>query len=638
MQSNNPANDAGNAIHAYTLFSGSTPVGDDSRDGQAAIGGDGTARQPRLHAGNRAGTPLLSDDNRLDDHNQKIDVLNDQLRFLRANAALDLKQTVNFFDAVKASEQALKAFLRDDPHNAALRRLADGLHAILPRLRALLCEDGSARLDLDTIHILCMGLSTCVAPAMGAMFDKKRQQELKPDLQVITNRLMEDACKAGLPSATASIGIVLDILNWASRVLKADCVDVSPSIRKVFDDALSVFEEAMAGKPGLYGLTLHQIGKCAVQINAMFRFSLIRLDGSEQGLAGRRRLAACGVSLCSTDMAARLGAGKIDAVVCTNVCNLVKDMMERGLLSVAANEPLSQGLAGLVGLTLRIPADQMLADDCRTLSNCANFLRVSGGHDAGVLTLVPLPNWAAASHALLDVINEDRFMVCLPSGQAVANLISFVKHCDCHLRQSPAAGRNTTANTPAGLMTTTTTTTTTASMLATTAWPAAAANDSTTASTGPGLTQDRLRSAANRLIRHALLCSPDAFTASETLSGFLSGLDYIVRRNLVTATPALRKFMAVLMDNMAWCSTSWKEKSRMVALPALRGLLAAKLVTMAQAQPGLAALLGPCSKASGYSMEDLAAAIRETGVVDVEIPALPPAAPPMPLEIGRAHV
>jgi hypothetical protein len=482
----------------------------------------------------------------------------------------------------------------------------------------LLCgNDGrSPSLDLDTIHILCMGLSTCVAPAMGAMFDKKRLQQLKPHLQAITNVLMERASKAGLQSATASIGTVLDILNWASRALKAGCIDVSPSIEKVFDEALDVFEDALAGKTGHCGLTPHQIGKCAVQISAIFKFSLIRLDNSEQGLAGCRRLTAWGKRLCSAETAARLGAGKIDAVVCTNVCNLIKDMMERHLLLAAAGDPLWRGLMGLAGLILKIPADEMLANDCRILSNCANFLRMLDSSEAGVQKQAPIPNWEAASHALLAAMNGERFMDCRPSGQAVANLISFVKHGDCHLRQSPPAGCNTTATTPAATVTTTTVVTATS-----------------TAGTSPDFTQEMLRSAANRLILHALYCSTDAFTTPETLSGLLSGLDYIVRRNLVAATPELKKFMAVLMDNMAWCSRKWKEKSRMVALPALRGLLAAKLVTMAQAQPGLAALLGPCNKASGYSMEDLAAAIRETGVIEAEIPALPPAeaASPAPL-------
>lgn len=633
MQSSNPTESASSSSFSYVLFdSGSTPVDDDSRNGQAATGQDGTTRQPRLHAGNRSGTPLISDDDaRLpDDYAQAIGVLNEHLQPLRATNPLDLKQVLQFFDAVKASEEKLKAFLRDDPHNAALRRLADGLYVILPRLRVLLCGDGSASLDIETIHTLCLGLSTCVAPVTGAMFDKERLQRLRPDLQAITDVLMERACKAGLPTATASIGVVLDILNWASRALKADCIDVSQSIERVFDKALTVFEESLAGKLSTCGLTTHQLGKCAVQINTIFKFSLIKVDNSEKGLAGRRRLATCGEWLCSTDMAARLGTGRVDAVACTNVCNLIKDMMERGLLSAATSDRLSQGLVGLVGLILRISADQMLADDCRTLSNCANFLRVLGDHGASVPEQALLPSWVAASHALLGVMNEDAFMACLPSGQAVANLISFVKHCDRHMRQSPPAGRITTTTMPARLTTTTAACatslpTTTTSTLATTVWSTATATVPTTASTAPGFTQDLLRRVASHLIQHSLHCTPDAFTAPETLSGLLSGLDHVVRRNLVPATPELKIFMAGLMDNMAWRSSKWKEKSRMVALPALRSLLTAKLVALEQAQPGLAVLLGPCTSPSGYSMEDLATAIRDRGVIEDEVLALPPA-------------
>ena len=83
---------------------------------------------------------------------------------------------------------------------------------------------------------------------------------------------------------------------------------MSQPIKTVFDHALTVLEQSLAGKLHTCELTVHQLGKCAVQINAIFKFNLIRLDDSEEGLAGRRRLAACGAWLCSTDMAARLGA------------------------------------------------------------------------------------------------------------------------------------------------------------------------------------------------------------------------------------------------------------------------------------------------------------------------------------------
>ena len=539
---------------------------------------------------------------------QAIRVLNEQLQSLRATSPLDLKQALQFFDAVKASEQELNAILHDDPQNRALRSLADGLYAVLPLLSIQLRADGSASLDIYAIHTLCLGLSACVAPTMGAMFDKKRQQELKPDLQEMTNALMERACEAGLPAVTASIGVVLNILNWASRALKAGYIEASPAIKVAFGAALTVFEEWLAGTPGSCSLTTHQLGKCAVQINTILRFELFRLDASPAAEAGRRRLAVCGARLCYLSAATRLL--KDDAVACTNVCNLAKDMMEHGLLS-ANDEQLGPSLTGLTQLISQIPATQMVQNDGRILANCANFLRVLDEQGARIsgqaLPQRLAPHWEAASHALLNVVNGDMFMTGLVSGQAIANLISFVKRCDRRLQSRSAAGFTTTAT---ATTTTTTTTTTTA------AAPASTAQQST---------QPLLRVAASRLIQHALASGPDAFTASETLSGLLSGLDYVVRRNLAPATPELKIFMAGLMENMAWCSSRWKTKSRMVALPALRGLLTAKLVTLGQAQAGLAALLGPCNDPSGYSMEDLATAIRNQGMIEDEVLALPPA-------------
>jgi len=95
MPSNNPADGASGSSYSLTRFiQGGTPVGDDSRNGQAATGQDRAARPPRLQAGSRSGEP-----------------------------------------------------------------------------------------------------------ALGAMFDRKRQQKLKPDLQAITDALMERTCKVRLPAA-----------------------------------------------------------------------------------------------------------------------------------------------------------------------------------------------------------------------------------------------------------------------------------------------------------------------------------------------------------------------------------------------------------------------------------------------------
>lgn len=273
---------------------------------------------------------------------------------------------------------------------------------------------------------------------MGAMFDKKRQQELKPDLQEITNVLMDHACEAGLPAATASIGVVLNILNWASRVLKAGYIEASPAIKAAFGAALTVFEEWLAGTPVSCRLTTHQLGKCAVQINTILRFELFRLDASPAAEAGRRRLAICGARLCYAGVAARLL--KDDAVACTNVCNPARDTMEHGLLS-ANDEQLGPGLTGLTQLISQIPATQMVQNDGRILANYANFLRVLDEQGARISeqALPPslAPHWEAASHALLNVVNGNTFMTGLASGQAIANLISFVKRCDRRLQSSP---------------------------------------------------------------------------------------------------------------------------------------------------------------------------------------------------------
>lgn len=108
MQFSHPTDSANSSSFPYVPFDlDSTTIDDHSRNQQAASGQNRATQQPRLHASDRSGTPLISNDNARPpgDRAWAIRVLNEQLQSLRATSPLDLKQASQFFDAVKTSEQ-----------------------------------------------------------------------------------------------------------------------------------------------------------------------------------------------------------------------------------------------------------------------------------------------------------------------------------------------------------------------------------------------------------------------------------------------------------------------------------------------------------------------------------------------------
>lgn len=492
----------------------------------------------------------------------------------------DLKEDIAIFRSIKDAQADIENALwqrRDAPE---MRRLRKALQPFLLRVAADFAKpvgrdkhnaDPVAFLDLQQVRTLCHGLSVCASSWAGLLFDTADLGELRPALQQITDRLLERAMQLGFPQEVGANGTTPDILNWVSRALKHGLIASSESIRSAFERALPLMKEwigmgstdAASSSNGPY-LSSYQLGKCAVQIDTMLKFRLIAIDDH------RRSLEDCILALCGPAMRTHLTKRPVDSVAIVSIGNLAKDLLEAGILD-PEEEPHLEALAGAMQMMGCIPAEELLAGDCRSLSNCCNFLRALDVHGVAALPGFSRhrPRWHAACDSLADCLASKPFAAALPDAQAVSNLISFVKCRARRLQQDEDSDGEAMAG---------------------------------------------LRSAASCLAQHFVGLDGAGLHSTETGSGLLSGLAYLLDAGLVPDTPALRSAIAQVMKNLGQARTKMEAANmRRALLQAIGSLVLRQAITLDDAQSALSQLLGPASNPEGYTLADLQQECRSPG-------------------------
>jgi ankyrin repeat protein len=416
----------------------------------------------------------------------------------------------------------------------------------------------------------------------------------------VTDRLVQQALKIGLPDAVQENGEVLGVLNWISRGLKSGLLTSSDNVNQLFQKSLPLIESWTGGDQCRQLLTDHNLGRCAVQINTLINH--IKLDWQAKVSVGHGRietygelLQRCILNLCSESVLKRLTSAPIDTVSLLNVCNLVKDALSTRRLS-PANKSLLPALACLVGAIGRIPHKELIGSysDCRSVSNFSNFIRTLCEYRNGkdLVFDQALPTLTATCEHLISYVNDDLFVRSHPSQQALTNLISFIKLCDKRLN-SPVPNANAPSST--------------------------SSSDSRLASTadrGPiAVSREKYVSAAQRLVNRLIEQSHDDQASSNAIGGLLAGLSYLWQRNLVPRSPALKSYVTSLLGHAATLpSSAWQDKSRAVLLPALLGMFNSGLASEAATQPLLERL-----QVTG----DLRTAMKALNMVEEVIEPLP---------------
>ncbi len=564
---------------------------------------------------------------------------------LRPPLTNELGAIVALFDSLKHNEADLITLLEQSFDSSAVAALRSDLIRFLGDFaKALQSTDNSTTLAIDTfqpadIQSICRGLAVCVPSAAPSLFGVSRQVSLSASVQTITHQLLNRALTLGLPDAVSANDELLGILNWVSRGLKAGLLVNSTEITTLFRQSLVLIADWTSGNQAKSLLSNHNLGRCAVQIATVINY--IPLDPQEKLSDSPTEqetwsdlLQRCVLNLCSPAVLARLTDHSSDTIPLLNICNTVKDALDRGRLS-STNAGLQQSLTRLVHTISRLPYANLIGEDgkCRALSNFSNFLRTLCEYRVSNQPLFAqsLPCLTAACNHLIGCIDDPLFDEATPGSQSLSNLISFVKLCDKRLTEtSKAVTTTTTTNTTATTRTTTTTTTTadrTPKRTATRAQTASAvgAVQSELPGTDPSLSRQILVRVAQRLV--ATLIGPSispAHTAS-ALGGLIAGLAYLWQRNLVPRTPALQAYADQLVAQASGLpAQDWTDRSRRVLLPALLGMLKSAMTSEHELQPLLNHLVSPQSQGVPLTLLDLQQAMKGLNVVEEVIEPLPP--------------
>ncbi len=545
-----------------------------------------------------------------------LESLRYQLNQIESPLNNQLDAIVHFFDSLKKSEKDLKRILSTYPTAPALKQLQGRLSVFLVdfntalQLQASRPQLGPIHFTHEQIQTVCQGLAVCAPPTRGLLFNK--QHATSTALQGLTDTLLTRAMALGLPEALQANGEVLDILNWLSRGLKAGVLAASEPIDRCFEKSLVLIADWTGGDQCHQLLTDHNLGRCAVQLSTLIKHTRIDLlapspndlrneesPTTKEAPTNGELLQNSILNLCSPAVLKRLIAAPVDTVSLLNVCNTVKDAIDKKVL--AAHDPLLlPALEQLVKAISGLPESELIGtdSDCRPLANFSNFLRELAEHEVNHKQVfqAALSMLDPACKKLIDCINSDAFKDAYPDSQALSNLISFVKLCDKRL-----ALKNETST------------------------ASATTTSSTTYTSSPE--QSELIHAGTRLTAGVVEYEASYFSHPAALSGLLAGLAYLWQRNLVPLTPAMRALTLDLLNQIAHTKNgTWNVQSKKVVLPALRGLLQLEVITYETdaAQSALRHLLPASVSRTGLiTLKHISNENKRLGAIEEVVTALP---------------
>ena len=562
-------------------------------------------------------------------HQQLLNALHGQIDAISLPYAGRVGALVAVFQTLKDGETGIWHSLLHHPDHAAVTRCKASLHRMLGQFAAALQASsgagitGQASLDLAQIQTICQGLAVCV-PSSGSLLVRGDDDSCDA-LQGLTHGLLSQAMTLGLVDVARANGELLDVLNWLSRGLKADLLTADILLKQCFEHSIVPILDWTSGNQSGGVLTDHNLGRCAVQISTILRFTGIDFaapyrpgvadafetdrQSLKTALTNGQQLQRCVLQLCAPAVLNRFAHASADTIALLNISNLVKYAIEKHL--IAAHDPLLvPPLARLVEIVGTLPDKALVGSraDCRPLANFSNLLRLVHEQNAlgqGAIA-DPFPGLDRACARLVECITSVAFENSYPGSQALSNLISFVKLCDKKLAHHLAA-----------LSAVTTT----------------AAATTTSSSTVPPLGQEVLRDAAACLIDGVLWYGPQWYSGAPALTGLLAGLVYLCRRNLVAITPELSALIKGLLSRVGKIHAgAWKPQDSKTMLLVLEGFLNLDMVTVDDAQAALSRLLPARGNgAANMTLRDVVDEIARLRIVDEVVIPLP-----LPIQLPAA--
>lgn len=369
------------------------------------------------------------------------------------------------FQAIKLADKSGHFRLLRQNASPLLSQLAGSLMLAITRLGPL-CRPARigqpsldmSRLGVKDLAVWCHALSCAIGSHSRGLLDAQRMTACKSELRGLCNALLTRAEALGLSRQEWSYGDVLAVLALISRGRKhslsipggrrESLLAPDSSTRKVFKNSLLMMRGWSHGQVGAHDgerwLDSRSLAKTMVQIGSAIKLLHKELGEAAEGkLTWAQLLPELTLELLQDGTALQaftewkfdetskrltLERTALNGVAVANIGNLLKDLLDAGLISLQSAR-VQAVVAALCKWIAGLKPEDLLKEGGQTLSNCANFLRAvcEPVLQEPALKLADGKSYGAACRQVLETLASCATQPRALDAQATSNLASFVK-------------------------------------------------------------------------------------------------------------------------------------------------------------------------------------------------------------------
>ena len=230
------------------------------------------------------------------------------------------------------------------------------------------------KIDIETIHTLCIGLSALANPLNDSFLSQEQCVKYQEKLTHISTNFCKLLIKP-IQHGSLHSGKLLNILNWYSRGMKKDLLNRhDKAIKQIFQLTLTRLQNWANGSADADWLTNKQLSKCMVQLNTMIHLKIINIENNVEGKSNRLAWSETVHGLCQYFLSNDVWLNKCNIIELINVTNTLKDGIEQKILNVE-----DESLRATVNYICERINQQSFTlknyGELNSLTNCCNFMR-----------------------------------------------------------------------------------------------------------------------------------------------------------------------------------------------------------------------------------------------------------------------
>ena len=230
------------------------------------------------------------------------------------------------------------------------------------------------KIDIETIHTLCIGLSALANPLNDSFLSQEQCVKYQEKLTHISAHFCTLLIKP-LQHGSLHSGKLLNILNWYSRGMKKDLLNRhDKAIKQIFQLTLTRLQNWANSSADADWLTSKQLSKCMVQLNTMIHLKIINIENNAEGKSNRLAWSETVHGLCQYFLSNDEWLNKCNIIELINVTNTLKDGIEQKILNVE-DESLRETVNYICDRIYQQSFTLNNYGELNSLTNCCNFIR-----------------------------------------------------------------------------------------------------------------------------------------------------------------------------------------------------------------------------------------------------------------------